>query len=108
MKPEAASKLFVGLNFYGQDYSVSQAGYTPNPIVSDTYLKLIKQHKPEIKWDERGSEHYFEYVTSNQMHKVYYPSLKSIDERLKFARDKKFGVAIWEIGQGQTWFFDLF
>ena len=126
MKPEEASKLFVGINFYGQDYTIeAETGYmNANPIVSDQYLKLVKQYTPQIsklykfllliiltwpvEWDQQGSEHYFEYtVNNNEQHKVYYPSLKSIDLKLQMIREHKFGVAIWEIGQGQGWFFDL-
>jgi len=50
MKPEEASKLFVGINFYGQDYTVEpDTGYmNPNAIASDAYLKLVKEHTPQI------------------------------------------------------------
>ncbi|KAL8554143.1 hypothetical protein ACS0TY_002386 [Phlomoides rotata] len=98
-------KIFIGINFYGNDFVVSGGG---GPIIGREYLSLLEQHKPELQWEKNSAEHFFLYIDSqNVKHVVFYPSLMSIARRLQEALSWEAGISIWEIGQGLEYFFDI-
>ncbi|KAL2345895.1 hypothetical protein Fmac_007180 [Flemingia macrophylla] len=102
-----APKILLGINFYGNDFSLSRdAG--GGAIIGRDYLALLEKHRPELQWDEKSGEHFFLYTDDKDIrHAVFYPSLKSISLRLEEARSWGCGISIWEIGQGLDYFFDL-
>lgn len=98
-------KIFVGLNFYGYNYK----GHSQTPIIGNTYLEVLKKYNPNIKWQKDNREHRIEFKESKNGGRttIYYPSLQSIEERIELARELGTGLAIWEIGQGLDFFYDL-
>ncbi|GFP95120.1 chitinase domain-containing protein 1 [Phtheirospermum japonicum] len=100
-------KVFIGINFYGNDFVVSQ-GLGGGPIVGREYLSLLEQHRPQLHWEKNSAEHFFLYTDNqNVEHVVFYPSLMSIAMRLKEAISWEAGISIWEIGQGLEYFVDI-
>ncbi|PSS24211.1 Chitinase domain-containing protein [Actinidia chinensis var. chinensis] len=102
-----AHKIFVGMNFYGNDFVLSE-GLGGGAITGRDYLALLEKHKPSLQWDENSAEHFFVYSDNqNIRHAVFYPTLMSISIRLQEARSWGAGLSIWEIGQGLDYFFDI-
>lgn len=102
-----------------------------HPIVGKEYLELVSKTS-SIQWGDDVEEHYFEtkYVFHsytlrgfcfhymkwlNQIffrekgakHTVFFPTLYSIHRRIKLAEELECGLAIWELGQGLDYFYDL-
>ncbi|XP_058100334.1 uncharacterized protein LOC131245122 [Magnolia sinica] len=101
-----ALKIFLGINFYGNDFVLS-GGSGGGAITGKEYLSLLKKHKPVLQWKEDIAEHFFLYSEDHIRHAVFYPSLLSIYMRLAEARKWGVSLSIWEIGQGLDYFFDL-
>ncbi|CAK8540177.1 unnamed protein product [Lathyrus sativus] len=100
-------KIFFGINFYGNDFSLSKDS-GGGAIIGRDYLALLEKHRPALQWDKNSGEHLFFYIADKDIkHVVFYPSLKSISLRLEEARSWGCGISIWEIGQGLDYFFDL-
>ena len=84
--------------------------YSPNekiPIISTQLLELIEKEPPNkrFEWDVAHSEHYIQFDSTKTT--IYYPSLRSLKERINFASKHGLSLSIWDIGQGFNFFFDL-
>lgn len=124
LDPESThrSQILLGLNFYGNDYSINGGG----PIVGSQYIDILKNHTSvKFQWDDKSQEHFFEYkyaliiqnfeyaylinlLFRNQgRHTVFYPTLYSIEQRIRLAAKLGTGISIWELGQGLDYFYDV-
>lgn len=102
----SSTKLLLGLNMYGMDYVKS--ANRGEPILGNKVLEILKEHRPVIHYDKDVEEHYFEYSDKGHERIIYYPSLKSLEARLRLAEDYELGLSLWEVGQGLDYFYDLF
>jgi len=98
------SKILIGLNFYGFDYTSEGGGH----IINKPYIELLEKYpNTNLRYDKESGEHFAEIKSQGVKHTVFYPSLHSIQIRLKLAEELGTGVSIWEIGQGLDYFYDL-
>ncbi|KMZ56455.1 Chitinase, family GH18 [Zostera marina] len=103
-----ASKIFLGINFYGNDFVISEGSTNRGgTILGRDYISLLEKHQPTFQWEKKSSEHFFIYSHDNDRHAVFYPTLLSMSMRLDEARSWGASLSIWEIGQGLNYFFDL-
>ena len=121
---EDSIKVFLGLNFYGYRYDRvgsstrnDQQQYRMVSIIGRDYVEFLRKssQSSSIIYDSRTHEH-VTFVQNGAIKQpqhsfpetiIFYPSLKSIYERLKLATKLNVGVAIWDGGQGLDYFFDL-
>ncbi|XP_019192501.1 PREDICTED: uncharacterized protein LOC109186803 [Ipomoea nil] len=102
-----ARKIFLGINFYGNDFVIS-GGLGGGPIIAHEYISLLEKHKPALQWEGKSGEHFFLYADDQHArHVVFYPTLMSLAKRLEVAASWGAGISIWEIGQGLDSFLDI-
>ncbi|ESO08732.1 hypothetical protein HELRODRAFT_74077, partial [Helobdella robusta] len=97
-------KILIGLNFYGYQFSNHA---TFHAVMGKQYLEILSAHKPKIHWENSTAEHYIKYRAKSNDYLLYYPTLLSIDMRIRLAKKLGVGISIWEIGQGLDYFYDL-
>lgn len=124
--PESESriKVFLGLNFYGYRYDRVNSGgkseqqqYGMKPIVGRDYIEFLRKSYSTsmVVFDTRAHEHITVLQTRPTKQQqnplpesiIFYPSLKSIYERLELATKLNVGIAVWDGGQGLDYFYDL-
>ncbi|XP_067935278.1 chitinase domain-containing protein 1-like [Watersipora subatra] len=99
-------QLLLGLNFYGIKFGEKSGA---QPVIGHEFIYILKHDKPQVTWQPKESEHAFIF----RDHKIdenaylFYPSLLSLQERIKLASTLGTGISIWEIGQGLDYFYDL-
>lgn len=121
-------KVFLSLHFYGFRYDriiptppADQRPFQLAHILGQEYIEILKQHftTATIIYDSRAHEHitlvYGSSTNNRPLHAnsqpdtiIFYPSLKSIYDRLELATKLHVGASVWDGGQGLDYFFDLF
>lgn len=89
---------------YGNDYKLEGDS---GAIIGSQFLDLLKHYKGRLIHDTHDEENFLELKKPSR-HYVFFPTLYSIQKRLDLARELGTGVALWEIGQGLDYFYDLF
>lgn len=104
-KGKRRAKILLGLNMYGYDFTPNGGG----TIMAKDYLEYLKLYKGgRLILDEHDKENFFEMKIDSGRHIIFYPTLYSIQERIKLATELGTGLSVWELGQGLDYFYDLF
>jgi chitinase domain-containing protein 1 len=108
LKPteEQRAQLLLGLNFYGNIYGPSGG----TPIVGSQYLNVLRTHGEkgvQVAYNDRAREHLMRFTSAEGYQAtLYYPTQRSIAERVALAKELGSGISMWEIGQGLDHFYD--
>ncbi|CEJ02598.1 hypothetical protein RMCBS344292_16598 [Rhizopus microsporus] len=112
-------KLMVGLNMYAMSYLSTRP---PEPLVLKTVIEKLSlprqdelllddeaDENEELNWDKTSQEAWFMDIDEEGIEQgvIWLPTLRSIRNRLRLAEDYGVGVALWEVGQGLDYFYDL-
>lgn len=103
--PDARSKLFLGLNFYGYRY---KDGGMESAVVASEYLELLARPDAVLEWDNNACEHVLHFHDdAGARVSVWFPTLRSIHDRMELAAEMGANIGIWDLGQGLEYFYDL-
>ena len=104
-------RVLVGMNFYGNEYMLSNK--RGRDIVGREFIRILRKetttNNGTLLWDKEAHEHVFKYGLPNvgSDFEVWYPTPRSVHARMDLAASWGAGLAIWEVGQGLDWLFDL-
>ncbi|KAI6649056.1 Chitinase domain-containing protein 1 [Oopsacas minuta] len=101
---ELRHKILIGVNLFGNEFS--RQGHVP--LDGNLYLDKLRQLKPAIEWNEQSGEHIIQIDSPTDPRLIVYPSLNSIQTRIRLAERLSVGIGMWELGQGLDYFYDLF
>lgn len=96
----------MGLNLYGMDFTL-EGTIGAEPVLGRDVVEILRRHRSRLHWETEAQEHSFEYVTNGRGHRVFYPTLASIQARLDLAAQHGASIGLWELGQGLDYFLDL-
>ena len=95
-------KLLVGTPFYGYDNTEALLG----PRFVDVLTR--GSSAAQLQYDVTAKEHYVKGKAWDGVpHTAFYPSPLSLSLRADLGAASFGGVAIWELGQGLDWLFDV-
>jgi len=100
----ARDKILLGINLYGYLYGKLRI----KAVVGTEYIQMLKSRLATIEWNKDFGEHVImQDAYDGSAEVIFYPTLLSIQKRIDLARQLGTGLAIWDLGQGLDYFYDL-
>ncbi|GAB5371444.1 hypothetical protein AAMO2058_001580500 [Amorphochlora amoebiformis] len=106
---EIAEKVMVVVSFQGTHYRGQQGA----ELSGRRFISLLENHTCAIHWNPKAMEHVAVYKEKESgdsggiLNMLMYPTLASIQARLRVCRAAGVSVGVWGVGQGLHYFFDL-
>lgn len=100
------NKIVLAFPFYGYEWKteteefgsqIKRGWYQMSSW--DRTKKLIEEKGLEVNWDETSMTPWLVFEEENEIHQIYYENKKSMDIKVKLAKDNGFrGVGFWALG----------
>jgi spore germination protein YaaH len=89
----------LGIPVYGYSWPQNSNDKAKDLTYQDTE-KILQDKNISPNWDDTAKTPYFEYQTNGKNYKVWYENAKSIEEKIKLAKESGFaGVNLWRLGE---------
>ncbi|MBI4331297.1 MAG: peptidoglycan hydrolase, partial [Chloroflexi bacterium] len=103
-----ASKLLVGIAWYGYDWNTT-TGPPARALRYSDVLDIYRQVGVPVKYSDRDETAYFSYSQNGQAHEVWFEDVRSMKAKLTLV--DKYGLAGaggWRLGQEDPGIWELF
>ncbi|KSU57079.1 spore gernimation protein [[Bacillus] enclensis] len=102
-----ASKIMMGQNLYGYDWTLPfEPGTTAKAVSPQQAIQIAAANNVPIEYDEKAQAPFFKYSADGNDHEVWFEDARSIQAKFDLMKELKLrGMSYWKLGLSfpQNW-----